>query len=323
MSEPTVSLKHLLGLEGVSAQDIQVLLETGFRFREVLERPIKKVPTLTGINVVNLFFEDSTRTRISFELAEKRLSADVTNFAAGASSLNKGEGLKDTIQNIHAMKMDAVVMRHPVPGSTRQLSQFVDAVVINAGDGTHEHPTQGLLDMMSLQEKFARLKGLKVGIIGDIAHSRVARSNIFGLITIGAEVMVCGPGHLIPPYIGELGVTVNGDADQVLAWADAVNVLRIQRERMADGIIPSVREYRSRFGITNERLARLKKEIVILHPGPMNRGVEIDSDVADSDQAIILDQVLNGVAVRMSVLYHLLGPRRSHGEPPRLPEEEP
>ncbi len=323
MSEPTVSLKHLLGLEGVSAQDIQILLDTGFSFREVLERPIKKVPTLTGINVVNLFFENSTRTRISFELAEKRLSADVTNFTAATSSLNKGEGLKDTIQNIHAMKMDAVVMRHPVPGSTMQLSRFVDAVVINAGDGTHEHPTQGLLDMMSLQEKFGRLKGLKVGIIGDIAHSRVARSNIFGLTTIGAEVMVCGPGHLIPPYIGELGATVNGDADEVLAWGDAVNVLRIQRERMADGIIPSVREYRSRFGITNERLARLKKEIVILHPGPMNRGVEIDSDVADSDQAIILDQVLNGVAIRMSVLYHLLGPRRSHGEPPRLPEEKP
>lgn len=322
MSEPTVSLHHLLGLEGVSRQDIQILLDTGFRFREVLERPIKKVPTLTGINVVNLFFESSTRTRISFELAEKRLSADVTNFAADISSLNKGEGLKDTIQNIHAMKMDAVVMRHPVPGSTRQLSQFVDAVVINAGDGTHEHPTQGLLDTMSLREKFGRLEGLKVGIIGDIAHSRVALSNIFGLITMGAEVMVCGPGHLIPPYIDELGVTVNGDLDEVLAWADAVNVLRIQRERMGMGIIPSVREYRNRFGITNERLARHKREVVILHPGPMNRGVEIDSDVADGDQAVILDQVLNGVAVRMSVLYHLLGPRLSHGEPPRQPIEE-
>ncbi|MFB0517432.1 MAG: aspartate carbamoyltransferase catalytic subunit [Candidatus Neomarinimicrobiota bacterium] len=310
MSEPTVTLQHLLGLEGVSKQDIQILLDTGFRFREVLDRPIKKVPTLTGINVVNLFFESSTRTRISFELAEKRLSADVTNFTASSSSLNKGEGLKDTIQNIHAMKMDAVVMRHPAPGSTKQLSQFVDAVVINAGDGTHEHPTQGLLDMMSLQEKFGRLEGLKVGIIGDIAHSRVALSNIFGLNTVGADVMVCGPGHLIPPHISELGVIVNGDVDEVLSWADAVNVLRIQRERMGEGIIPSVREYRSRFGITTERLARHKREIVILHPGPMNRGVEIDSDVADGDQAIILDQVLNGVAIRMSVLYHLLAPHQ-------------
>lgn len=310
MSDPTISLRHLLGLEGVAAQDIRALLQTGFSFREILERPIKKVPTLTGINVVNLFFESSTRTRISFELAEKRLSADVTSFAAAASSVKKGEGLKDTIQNIHAMKMDAVVMRHPAPGSPRQLSQFVDAVVINAGDGTHEHPTQGLLDIMSLQEKFNRLKGLKVGIIGDIAHSRVARSDIFGLITMGAEVMVCGPGHLIPPYIDELGVNTSDKVDEVLDWADAVNVLRIQRERMTDGIIPSVREYRSRFGITNERLVRIKKELVILHPGPMNRGVEIDSDVADSDQAIILDQVLNGVAIRMSVLFHLLGPQQ-------------
>lgn len=314
MSEPTVSLNHLLGLEGVTRQDIQTLLDTGFSFREVLDRPIKKVPTLTGLNVVNLFFESSTRTRLSFELAEKRLSADVTNFSAEVSSLNKGEGLKDTIQNIHAMKMDAVVMRHPVPGSTKQLSQYVDAVVINAGDGTHEHPTQGLLDMMSLQEKFGRLAGLKVGIIGDIAHSRVALSNIFGLNSMGAEIMVCGPGHLIPPYIRDLGVQVNCNVDEVLEWADAVNVLRIQRERMGEGIIPSIREYRHRFGITNERLSRHRKEIVILHPGPMNRGVEIDSDVADGDQAVILDQVLNGVAVRMSVLYHLLGPRPGEEE---------
>ena len=309
MSEPAISLHHLLGLEGVSRQDIQILLNTGFRFREVLERPIKKVPTLTGINVVNLFFESSTRTRISFELAEKRLSADVTSFSAASSSLSKGEGLKDTVRNIHAMKMDAVVMRHPVPGAAVQLSQFVDAAVINAGDGTHEHPTQGLLDMMSLQEKFGRLEGLKVGILGDVAHSRVALSNIFGLITMGAEVTVCGPGHLIPPYIEDLGVAVNDDVDEVLAWADAVNVLRIQRERLGVGLIPSIREYRSQFGITNERLARHKKGIIILHPGPINRGVEIDSDVADGDQAIILDQVLNGVVIRMSVLFHLLGAR--------------
>ena len=309
LSEPTVSLTHLLGLEGVSAADIRVLLDTGFTFREVLDRPIKKVPTLTGINVVNLFFENSTRTRISFELAEKRLSADVTNFSAEGSSLGKGEGLKDTVRNIHAMKMDAVVMRHPVPGAAVQLSRFVDAVVINAGDGSHEHPTQALLDMMSLEERFGHLKGLKLGIIGDIAHSRVALSNIFGLLTMGAEVAVCGPGHLIPPHMEALGVSVETDVDDLLAWADAVNVLRIQRERMGTGLIPSVREYRAGFGLTNERLARHKREIIILHPGPINRGVEIDSDVADSDQAIILDQVLNGVAVRMSILYHLLGPR--------------
>ncbi|MFC1484245.1 aspartate carbamoyltransferase catalytic subunit [Candidatus Neomarinimicrobiota bacterium] len=308
MSETTISLKHLLGLEGVSRNDIQIFLDTGFRFREILDRPIKKVPTLTGINIVNLFFESSTRTRMSFELAEKRLSADVINFSASTSSLSKGEGLKDTIQNIHAMKMDAVVMRHPVPGSTVQLSKFVDAVVINAGDGTHEHPTQGLLDMMSLHERFGKLEGLKIAILGDIAHSRVALSNIFGLTAMGASVTVCGPGHLIPPHVKDLGISVNLDVDEVLQWADAINVLRIQRERMGQGIIPSVREYRSRFGITSERLERHKKEIIILHPGPMNRGVEIDSDVADGDQAIILDQVLNGVAVRMSVLYHLLAP---------------
>jgi len=309
MTDPTVSLTHLIGLEGVSKADIQALMDRGFAFREVLDRPIKKVPTLTGINIVNIFFESSTRTRISFELAEKRLSADVVNFTAAASSLSKGESLKDTVQNIHAMKMDAVVMRHPVPGSVLQLSRFVDAVVINAGDGTHEHPTQGLLDMMSIQEKFGRIAGLKIGIIGDIAHSRVALSNIFGLLTMGAQVSVCGPRHLIPPFIQDLGVEVNCDVDAVLEWADAVNVLRIQRERMGVGLIPSVREYRNRFGITTDRLKRHKKEIVILHPGPMNRGVEIDSDVADGDQAIILDQVLNGVAVRMSVLFHLLGPR--------------
>ena len=306
MTEPKISLTHLLGLEGVSAADIQMLIDTGFTFREVLERPIKKVPTLTGINVVNLFFEDSTRTRISFELAEKRLSADVTNFSAASSSLSKGEGLKDTIRNLHAMKMDAVVMRHPVSGAAQQLSSYVDAVVINAGDGTHEHPTQALLDIMSLQERFGRVAGLKIGIIGDVAHSRVALSNIFGLQTLGAEVAVCGPGHLLPPNLSDLGVSIIPDVDDLLSWADAINVLRIQRERMGAGLIPSVREYRNGYGITNERLARHKGELVVLHPGPINRGVEIDSDVADGDQAIILDQVLNGVAVRMSVLYHLL-----------------
>ena len=299
--------KHLIGLEHTSREDIQKLIDTGFTFREVLQRPVKKVPSLTGKNIVNLFFENSTRTRISFELAEKRLSADVTNFSASSSSVSKGEGLKDTIQNIHAMKMDCVVMRHPVSGSCLQLSSFVDAVVINAGDGTHEHPTQALLDMMSLQEKFGKLKGLNIAIVGDICHSRVALSNIYGLQKMGASVTLCGPPHLIPRGIENLGAKINTDIDEVIEWADALNVLRIQRERMGIGIIPSVREYRDFFGITQERLGRHKKEIIIMHPGPMNRGVEIDSTVADGDQAIILDQVLNGVAVRMSILYLLLG----------------
>ena len=304
----TLHNKHLLGLEYTPARDIQKLIDTGFTFREVLDRPIKKVPSLMGLNIVNLFFENSTRTRISFELAEKRLSADVTNFSDSSSSASKGEGLKDTVQNIHAMKMDCVVMRHPVPGSCLHLSQFVDAVVINAGDGTHEHPTQALLDMMSLQEKFNQLKGLNIAIVGDILHSRVALSDIYGLKKMGAKVMLCGPPHLIPRGIQDLGVEVNSDIDEVIEWADALNVLRIQKERMGVGIIPSIREYRDFFGITQERLELHKKEIVIMHPGPMNRGVEIDSSVADGDQAIILDQVLNGVAIRMSVLFLLLGP---------------
>ena len=303
-----LSTKHFIKLEGAPKEDIQHLIDTGLMFREVLDRPIKKVPSLTGKNVVNLFFENSTRTRMSFELAEKRLSADVTNFSASSSSLNKGESFKDTIQNIHAMKMDCIVMRHPVPGSCHQLIKYVDAIVINAGDGKHEHPTQAMLDMMSLYEKFGYLKGLKVAIIGDISHSRVALSNIHGLITMGAEVTLCGPPHLIPIGIKELGVSVSHNVDEVVEWADALNILRIQRERMGVGLIPSVREYRDFFGITQERLDRHKKEIVIMHPGPMNRGVEIDSSVADGDQAIILDQVLNGVAVRMSILYSLLGP---------------
>jgi len=302
--------KHLIGLEHTSAVDIQKLIDTGFTFREVLERPIKKVPSLTGKNVVNLFFENSTRTRISFELAEKRLSADVTNFSAGSSSFSKGEGLKDTIQNIYAMKMDCAVLRHPSPGACLQLTQYVDSVVINAGDGTHEHPSQALLDMMSIQEKFNKIKGLNIGIVGDILHSRVALSNIFGLIKMGAKVTLCGPPHLIPKGIQELGVELSSNIDEVIEWADALNVLRIQNERMGKGVISSIREYRNFFGITKERLNTHNKEIVILHPGPINRGVEIDSYVADGDQAIILDQVLNGVAVRMSILYLLLGPDR-------------
>lgn len=299
--------KHLLGLENYPAEDIQQIIATAFRFREILARPIKRVPSLQGRTVVNLFFESSTRTRISFELAQKRLSADTVNFSASTSSLKKGESFKDTAQNIAAMKIDAVVMRHPAPGAPVHLTRYIDAVVINAGDGTHEHPTQALLDMMSLQEVFGTIAGLKVGIVGDIAHSRVARSNIYGLVSMGAEVTVCGPPTLMPPAMEALGVKVNYDLDEVLEWAQALNVLRIQRERMGVGLFPSVREYRHLFGITVERVQRHNKPLVIMHPGPMNRGVEIDSAVADSDQAIILDQVLNGVAVRMALLYLLLG----------------
>jgi aspartate carbamoyltransferase catalytic subunit len=307
-----LSQKHFLGIQTATQGDLQKIIDTGFMFREVLDRPIKKVPSLKGLNIVNLFFENSTRTKMSFELAEKRLSADVTNFAASTSSLQKGETLKDTIQNIHAMKMDCIVMRHGVPGSVWQLTEFVDAVVVNAGDGTHEHPTQAMLDMMSIHEQFGKLEGLKIAIVGDILHSRVALSNIYGLIKMGAEVTLCGPPHLIPIGIEGLGVRVDHNIDSVIEWADALNILRIQRERMGIGLVPSVREYRTQFGITNERLAKHKKEIVIMHPGPMNRGVEIDSGVADGDQAIILNQVLNGVAVRMSILYLLLGPEEEN-----------
>ena len=306
--------KHLLGLEAYPSEDIQSIIDTAFNFREVLDRPIKKVPSLQGVTIVNLFFENSTRTRISFELAQKRLSADTVNFSSSSSSLKKGESFKDTAQNIEAMKIDATVMRHPTPGAPQHLTEFIDAVVINAGDGTHEHPTQAILDMMSLHEKFGKLKGLKVGILGDISHSRVALSNIYGLITMGVEVTLCGPPNLIPPFIRNLGVNVNYNVDEVIEWADALNVLRIQRERMGLGLVPSIREYRAMFGITQERLDHHKKEIVIMHPGPMNRGVEIDGSVADSDQAIILDQVLNGVASRMAILYLLCGGKSSENE---------
>ncbi len=299
--------RHLLGLADAPAEDIRLILENAFTFREVLDRPIKKVPTLQGKTVVNLFFEPSTRTRISFELAQKRLSADTVNFSASASSLQKGESFKDTAQNIEAMKVDCIIMRHPVPGASIHLTKYVDSVVVNAGDGAHEHPTQALLDMMSLQERFGRIEGLKVGIVGDISHSRVAGSNILGLQKMGAEVTLCGPPTMMPLGVGALGVTVNHNLDEVLDWADAINVLRIQRERMGASYFPSVREYRHLFGITQERIERLKKQLIIMHPGPMNRGVEIDSDVADSENAIILDQVLNGVAIRMAVLYLLLG----------------
>ncbi len=298
--------KHLIGLEGYPKQDINEIIETAFSFKEVLERPIKKVPSLQGKTIVNLFFENSTRTRISFELAEKRLSADSINFSASSSSLNKGETFKDTVKNIESMKIDAAVIRHPFPGSALMLTNYIDSVVINAGDGTHEHPTQALLDIVSLKEKFGYIKNLKIGIIGDIAHSRVALSNIHGLRTLGAKVTLCGPSTLMPLRIEELGLTVNNNIDEVIEWADAINVLRIQRERMNNALIPSIREYRKLFGITQSRIEKHNNELVIMHPGPMNRWVEIDSDVADSDQAIILDQVLNGVATRMAILYLLL-----------------
>ena len=306
--------KHLLGLEDYPAKDIQTIIDTAFNFREVLDRPIKKVPSLQGVTIVNLFFENSTRTRISFELAQKRLSADTINFSASSSSLKKGESFKDTAQNIEAMKIDAVVMRHPAPGASKHLTQFIDAIIINAGDGTHEHPTQAILDMMSLYEKFGKLDGLKIGIIGDISHSRVALSSIYGLTIMGAEIKVCGPPNLIPNFLQDMDVKFDSSLDEVIEWADALNVLRIQKERMGRGLIPSTREYRATFGITSERLKKHKKEIVIMHPGPMNRGVEIDGVIADSDQAIILDQVLNGVASRMAILYLLCGGKVNHGD---------
>lgn len=305
--------KHLLGLEGYPSDDIQTIIDTAYNFKKVLERPIKKVPSLQGVTIVNLFFENSTRTRISFELAQKRLSADTVNFSASSSSLKKGESFKDTAQNIEAMKIDAVVMRHPTPGAPKHLTDFIDSIIINAGDGTHEHPTQAILDMMSLHEKFGKLKGLKVAIIGDILHSRVALSNIYGLITMGAEVVLCGPTNLIPKHIEGLGVQINYDIDEVIEWADAINVLRIQRERMGRGLVPSIREYRNMFGITRSRIKSHKKEIVIMHPGPINRGVEIDGLVVDGDQTIILDQVLNGVASRMAILYLLCSGKRTDG----------
>jgi aspartate carbamoyltransferase catalytic subunit len=298
--------RHLLGLQNVPKEDIQLILDTAITFREVLERPIKKVPTLQGKTVVNLFFENSTRTRISFELAEKRLSADSINFSASASSVNKGETLKDTMKNIEAMKVDMVVVRHSAAGTPYFLTQVCDANIINAGDGIHEHPTQGLLDMYSIREKFGKIEGLKVCIVGDIAHSRVALSNIFGLKTMGAEVSVCGPSTMIPKYIDVLGINVIYNIDEAIQENDVLNVLRIQLERKAREYFPSIREYAKYFGINEERLEKNGKDILILHPGPINRGVELSSEVADGLHQIILKQVTNGVAIRMAVLY-LLG----------------
>lgn len=301
--------KHLLGLENVSSSDIQTILDTAVSFKLVLERPIKKVPTLQGKTVVNLFYENSTRTRISFELAEKRLSADSVNFSVSGSSVSKGETFKDTVRNIEAMKVDMIVVRHGSAGVPQYLTKISDSVVINAGDGIHEHPTQALLDMYSIREKLGKLEGLKVCIVGDIAHSRVALSNIFGLQAMGAEVSVCGPATLIPRNISDLGVKVIHNIDEAIQENDVLNILRIQLERKARAAFPSTREYHKYYGITKERMEKNKKDVLLLHPGPINRGVEISSEMADGEHQIILEQVTNGVAVRMAILY-LLGTRQ-------------
>ena len=302
-----LSTKHLLGIKELTADDIHLILNTAENFKEVINRPIKRVPSLRDITIANLFFENSTRTKLSFELAEKRLSADVVNFASSSSSVSKGETLIDTVNNILAMKVDMVVMRHPNPGAALFLSKRVDSKIINAGDGAHEHPTQALLDAFSIKEKLGSVKGKKVAIIGDILHSRVALSNIFCLQKLGAEVMVCGPTTLLPKYISSLGVKVESNLKKALEWCDVANMLRIQLERQDVKFFPSLREYTMMFGLNKELLDTLSKKIVIMHPGPINRGVEITSDVADSSQSIILDQVENGVAVRMAVLFLLAG----------------
>ena len=301
--------KDLLGLEPLSAEQINLVLDTAEPFKEISERAIKKVPALRGATVVNLFFEASTRTRISFEFAEKRLSADTVNVASSGSSVSKGETLVDTARNLEAMRIDMVVIRHGSSGAARFLAERIESNVINAGDGTHEHPTQGLLDLLTLRDHFKTLAGRRVCICGDVLHSRVARSNIWGLRKLGAEVAVCGPRSLLPGAIEELGVTVFDRIDAAIEWAEALNILRLQLERMQGGYIPSLREYNRVFGVTRERLERAPRDVLILHPGPMNRGVEIDSDVADGPHSVILDQVTNGVAVRMAVLYLLAGGR--------------
>ncbi len=303
-----LSNRHLLGLEGMPAEDIQLVLDTAASFREVLDRPIKKVPTLQGKTIVNLFLENSTRTRLSFELAERRLSADVLGFVSSGSSISKGESLKDTARNIEAMKIDMVVMRHHASGAAHYLSTVIESNVINAGDGGHEHPTQALLDLYTIREKFKRIKGLRVCIVGDVLHSRVARSNIHGLLTMGAVVSVCGPATMIPREVERLGVQVFNHIDDVIPRADVLNVLRVQLERDAGRFFPSLREYHNYYGITNKRLEKSPNPVTIMHPGPINRDVELSSDVADSEHSVILQQVLNGVAVRMAVLY-LLGTR--------------
>ena len=299
--------KDLVGLEGMSKEEINFILDAAITFKEVLDRPIRKVPTLRGVTVVNLFYEASTRTRISFELAEKRLSADLVSFSASTSSVRKGETLKDTVKNIEAMKTDIVVIRHSASGAPHFVASCLDSSVINAGDGAHEHPTQALLDLFTLREKYKELKGLRVLIVGDILHSRVARSNIWGFAAMGAEVAVCGPTTLMPYEIGKMGVEVFSDLDKALEGRDVVMVLRIQLERQKGGLLPSLREYSNLFGITREKLTRLNKGFTIMHPGPINRGVEITPEVADGPYSVILDQVTNGVAIRMAILYLLSG----------------
>lgn len=301
----TLSVDHLLGIKYLKAEDIQLIFETADHFKEIINRPIKKVPSLRDITIANLFFENSTRTKLSFEIAQKRLSADVINFSASQSSVKKGETLIDTVNNILSMKVDMVVLRHSSAGAASFLAQHVDATIINAGDGAHEHPTQALLDTFSIAERLGDVAGKKVVIIGDILHSRVALSNIFALQKLGAEVKVCGPSTLIPKHINSLGVTVETDVKKALAWCDVANVLRVQFERMSASYFPSNREYAAFYGITKPMLDTLNKEVVIMHPGPINRGVELSSEVVDSTQAIILDQVENGVAIRMAVLYLL------------------
>ncbi len=301
----SLSVDHLIGIKDLTENDIQLIFKTADSFKEVINRPIKKVPSLRDITIANLFFENSTRTRLSFELAEKRLSADTINFSASSSSVKKGETLIDTVNNILSMKVDMVVMRHPNPGAAKFLSENVDARIVNAGDGTHEHPTQALLDSYSIKEKLGGVRGKKVVIVGDILHSRVALSNIYCLQKLGAEVMVCGPTTLIPKYIDKLGVKVEHNLRSALEWCDVSNMLRIQLERQDIKYFPSLREYSMQFGLTKQLLDELSKEIVVMHPGPINRGVEITSDVADSKQSLILQQVENGVAIRMAVIYLL------------------
>ncbi len=303
----TLSVDHLLGIKNLHKEDIKLIFQTADNFKEVINRPIKKVPSLRDITIANLFFESSTRTRLSFELAEKRLSADTLNFSASSSSLKKGETLIDTVNNILAMKVDMVVMRHPKPGAAEFLSKNIDAKIVNAGDGAHEHPTQALLDTFSIIERLGDVAGKKIVIVGDILHSRVALSNIFCLQKLGAEVKVCGPSTLIPKYIHTLGVCYEPDIRKALEWCDVANMLRIQLERQDINFFPSLREYSMMYGVDKALLDSLNKEIIIMHPGPINRGVEITSDVADSKQSIILDQVENGVAIRMAVLYLLAG----------------
>lgn len=300
-----LSVQHLLGINDLTKEDIELIFRTADNFKDVINRPIKKVPSLRDITIANIFFENSTRTKLSFELAEKRLSADVVNFSASGSSVSKGETLVDTVNNILAMKVDMVVMRHPKPGAAMFLARHIKANVINAGDGTHEHPTQALLDAFSIREKLGRVDGVKVVIVGDILHSRVALSNILCLQKLGAEVMVCGPVTLIPKYISSLGVRVEHDLKKALAWCDVANMLRIQLERQDIRYFPSLREYSMLYGLNKRLLDSLGKQLIIMHPGPINRGVEITSDIADSEHSIILNQVENGVAVRMSVLFLL------------------